>query len=66
MLMVCCLSLFWCASCAPEISAFTPAPAFPRKGPGRKSYQLAFTTPGIIPSRASFLKQIRQRPNFLR
>ena len=29
-------------------------------------YQLAFTTPGIFPSRAIFLKQMRQMPNFRR
>ena len=30
------------------------------------SYQLAFVTPGISPFRAISLKQIRQRPNFLK
>ena len=30
----------------------------------RPSYQLDFVTPGIWPSRASFRKQIRHRPNF--
>jgi len=30
----------------------------------RPSYQLDFVMPGIWPSRASFRKQIRQRPNF--
>jgi hypothetical protein len=29
-------------------------------------YQLALTTPGMSPERASCLKQIRQRSNFLR
>src|SRR5689334_14226246 len=40
--------------------------ASPRQKHGFSLYQLAFTTPGISPFRASLRKHRRQTPNFLR
>lgn len=40
-------------------------PATNGRTPSGNGYQLDFTTPGSFPWEAKFLKQIRQRPNFL-